>query len=821
MKKNTVIASIVLLLVSFLFLGMTQKDVSADMLRSDVITGYNFVKFMSDDRETTYYTGWVPRGSFYYLQPPAVPDGCQGWYIDGDTNRPFQTGFVLTENVTVIAVPYPEGADIMDYMYYKSGLLVVDSSNDQQPVALTDQPHSTTGRAQAVKVSAITDPVNWSFELVTENGAPKCIQAAVTGSDCYYKVKSSNDKYLYLTGNTVEFSDSPKEVFVGLLAHNVEGGSENSFLLMAGPGGRRVNLKGNTASNGFQNSNGNNFTNVGEIFYFYPYEHTHEFTVTFDTNGGELPAPDPKTVRGYTDIQLPEYDGTKDGKAFVGWTLDRYATSINNNYTSGKLYRVSGDVTFYAVYSSLVKITLDPGVGGWVQEPIITAVKGTSINLEQPQYKPVYGKHEFLGWGIGTGANFNNPDKRVNQKEYIATSNTTLYAVWDRNYYVYFNFNGSDKNPTSGVSVEQGAAVDFPPVTEVGTLSGHMFAGWSYYNTGTSVDFDKEGKDSTGDPFKMPDRDVTLYAVWLPASVTVTLQENGGSQPVSSIVETPGKTVTLPNLSGAREGFTFLGWADSPDSLVPAYLAGIENPYTIPANDKVLYAVWQKDEITVTFDKNGGTGNNKTESYNYGSEEKIAIPATIDSFGWTRPGYTFLGWSTDQNSVQADKFGEEISVPKRDLTIYAVWQKNEITVTFDKNGGNAECNPASITQQKDSTFTAPSYTGSKTDSKGKRMVFIGWGTTKDAVTYKDGETDKMPPVDTTLYAVWKTEETVTLTFDVQYNLGGGKSIDKNLELPKLTPRQSYIFGADSRWNLAGKNGDFRFAGWKNEQTGEI
>ena len=811
MKKNTVIASIVLLLVSFLFLGITQKDVSADMLSSGVITGYNSVAFMSSDGVTTYYTGWVPRGSFYYLQPPAVPEGCLGWYFDGDTTQPFKTGFTLTENVTVIAVPRPEGVDIKDYMYGKSGLLVVDASNDKQPVALTDSTHPTQkNRAQAIKISEITDPVNWSFKLVNdENGAPKCRQATVTGSDCYYYVKSSNEKYLDLSGNKVQFSDSPVEVFVGLLSHNVEGGSADSFVLMPAEGSNgRVNLSGNNSANGFQIYNGGTFTNQGENFYVYPYVEAEKFKVTFETNGGSEPAPGQDPVPVYTDITLPNYTGTKDGKAFAGWTLDRYATSKNGNYDPGKTYKVSGNVTFYAVYSDLAKITLDPGVGGWVAETSITAVKGSTIDLTKSQYIPVNGKHTFEGWGEGTGVNFNSTAKLVNQTAYkVPNGNRTLYAVWDEAYYVYFNFNGSDKQPTEGVAVEPGEKPAFP--TEFGTLHGHTFKGWSYFNSGASIYFTADGKDSNDNDFEMPRRDVTLYAVWQPNTVTVTYQEMGAAQTVEPSTGEPGTSITL-KIPTAREGYTFLGWADSPDSVVPAYT--VDKEYTLPAKDKVLYAVWQPNQVTVTFDKNGGTGSNRPDTKPYKSEEKITIPS-IETLGWTRDGYSFLGWSTDKNSVQADRFDTEINVPKRDLTIYAVWQKNTITITFHSNGGSVDA-PSSISKSKDESFIAPEYNGTNKNNN----VFIGWGTTKSAVTYKDGETYKMPLVDTTLYAIWKN--TVTLTFDVQYNLKYGKSIDDTLKKSNQKPRDSLTLETGSLWDLTGKNGDLQFLGWKNEQRSE-
>ena len=47
-----------------------------------------------------------------------------------------------------------------------------------------------------------------------------------------------------------------------------------------------------------------------------------------------------------------------------------------------------------------------------------------------------------------------------------------------------------------------------------------------------------------------------------------------------------------------KEGYIFLGWADSPDATAPNYTADGNKTLTMPDADKTLYAVWQKENLS-------------------------------------------------------------------------------------------------------------------------------------------------------------------------------------------------------------------------------
>lgn len=95
-----------------------------------------------------------------------------------------------------------------------------------------------------------------------------------------------------------------------------------------------------------------------------------------------------------------------------------------------------------------------------------------------------------------------------------------------------------------------------------------------------------------------------VYQSTGPVQVTLSFNTNGGSGSVDSITGTSGTTVTLPSYEGTRNGYTFLGWADSSAEFPggtnyrAVYKPGTS--YELPDSNKTLYAAWQKEEADST-----------------------------------------------------------------------------------------------------------------------------------------------------------------------------------------------------------------------------
>lgn len=84
----------------------------------------------------------------------------------------------------------------------------------------------------------------------------------------------------------------------------------------------------------------------------------------------------------------------------------------------------------------------------------------------------------------------------------------------------------------------------------------------------------------------------TVSSAAAPAAYTVTFDANGGDGAPSAIEVPEDEDCTIPDDVPVREGYTFLGWAESADAATVVYQPG--DTYTGHAS-VTLYAVWQEN----------------------------------------------------------------------------------------------------------------------------------------------------------------------------------------------------------------------------------
>lgn len=212
-------------------------------------------------------------------------------------------------------------------------------------------------------------------------------------------------------------------------------------------------------------------------------------------------------------------------------------------------------------------------------------------------------------------------------------------------------------------------------------------------------------------------------------------------------------TVTLLDESCLeREGYTLLGWDTSRTISEPKYKPGKTYTFTRDDFDTYfqhieLYAIWKENDYTITYDANGGDNAPAMQI------KKKNLSATISEDIPTRAGYTFLGWATEANSDKAtinpgDKYKENAS-----LTLYAVWESVQYTVTYNIDGNTNKVDSQSV--NSDEGVSATNYTPKK-----KGYTFVGWTTEKNGtkVNYFAGNYIVINH-NTTLYPVWEKKTT--------------------------------------------------------------
>ncbi|MBQ7160432.1 MAG: InlB B-repeat-containing protein [Clostridia bacterium] len=329
---------------------------------------------------------------------------------------------------------------------------------------------------------------------------------------------------------------------------------------------------------------------------------------------------------------------------------------------------------------------------------------------------------------------------------------------------------------------------------------GYSFRGWWADNDeGTPVFCLSDGTDQnpfgTGTNIPSLNSPVTFTnfkAWWMPNNYTIDFNANGGSGAPASITGAYDGEITIPAEKPTRKGYTFVGWASTPDAVKSEYKAG--GTYTIKG-EAVLYAVWVKSEFsrfTVSFDANGGAGAPASITEEFDTEIVLPTEAPI------RDGYTFLGWSENQNAARPEyKAGGKYNVEKN-VTLYAVWYEGNTVfynVDFDANGGAGA--PASAEAETGSEYTLP-------DSEPTRdgYVFLGWS--KDAsakkAQYVPGDVIVIDD-DLTLYAVWQQGYKVFFSAD-RY---GGVITDNGSALVDRDGRLFFIIKDGQRFEDAVKS----------------
>ncbi len=226
---------------------------------------------------------------------------------------------------------------------------------------------------------------------------------------------------------------------------------------------------------------------------------------------------------------------------------------------------------------------------------------------------------------------------------------------------ITFDANGGSPSSTTKEVTEGNSIGFFPSVSR----NGYYLDGWY-----TAPD----GGTKISEETKAPSYDCTYYAHWTKSTYKLSFDANGGSNPPP--VQSGNTTYTIPSTKPTRQGYKFLGWTTFKFFTIPSYQSG--DSITI-SSDTTLYAVWEANSYTLTYNANGGSNPPSAQSGN--------TNYFISSTEPTRPGHKFLGWSESRYaSSPSYDFGDTITISS-DTTLYAVWEVNSYTVSWKTGTG--------------------------------------------------------------------------------------------------------------------------------------
>lgn len=257
-----------------------------------------------------------------------------------------------------------------------------------------------------------------------------------------------------------------------------------------------------------------------------------------------------------------------------------------------------------------------------------------------------------------------------------------------------------------------------------------------------------------------------------PKPYTITLDGNGattmGTEEVVCMMGERLSEIDIPS----RTGYSFLGYYDAASGGNQYYSAAGEGSIWNKSANATLYAHWQANTYTVTFDSQGATTAATPAS------TSVVFDSALPTI--TKPektGYTFGGFYTGKNGAGTRYYDENVvkletwDIPNN-TTLYAKWTANTYTIAFDANGGSGTVDPITATYDVSYNLTKNSFT--KTGYE-----FDGWATYANGAKDKDDQASVKNLTTAngatyTYYARW-----IPITYTVAFNGNGATSGSTN------------------------------------------
>ena len=152
------------------------------------------------------------------------------------------------------------------------------------------------------------------------------------------------------------------------------------------------------------------------------------YTVSYNANGGSG-APSNQTKQHDITLTLSSVKPTRDGYEFAGWGTS--ATDTGVKYSAGGQYTGNANITLYAIWTNVAKLTLAYNANGGTGAPSSqTHLINTTSKISG--VKPTRDKYVFLGWSTSNTATKATyiADGQYTNNSFTDGATVTLYAVW-------------------------------------------------------------------------------------------------------------------------------------------------------------------------------------------------------------------------------------------------------------------------------------------------------------------------------------------------------------------------------------------------------
>ena len=430
----------------------------------------------------------------------------------------------------------------------------------------------------------------------------------------------------------------------------------------------------------------------------------------------------------------------------VGDTMDR--NTLNANVRTETVMPARAK-TVYALWAINPTLSYNVNTPAGSHAPVTPASRTVPYNTAAPDTSGWQtgdtGKipgYRFDSWYTapngGNKYDFNTP----------LTNNVTVYAHWVGNgYTVRFAGNGATGGSTPDQAYQYNIGQNLRRNGFV--RDGYTFTGWKRADNQQAYGDGQWVTNLTTQPNGI----VTMVAQWSANEAHIRYNPNPPAGKTTGGQGTPnwdghtGDTPTIGQNGWTIDGYTFAGWATSPDGSGARYAPGAR--WT--ANGTLtLYAQWTPGQASLTYDGNGATGG-KTDPQNGVTDQKVNVRQN----GFTRDGYAFTGWNTQPDGRGQAWAPNAVWTLHGTGVLYALWRGNQQRLNYHGNGntgGNTESQDGrtgDVLDTRANGFTRDGY------------EFVEWNTRADGTGDHYGKGSNgvakwtMLPAGNDLYAIWQ------------------------------------------------------------------
>ena len=351
---------------------------------------------------------------------------------------------------------------------------------------------------------------------------------------------------------------------------------------------------------------------------------------------------------------------------------------------------------------------------------------------------------------------------------------------------------------------ERGNASYTIPSEAVAKKDGCTFKGWRVATSGQTGSVKQPGDKIDG----IKDN-ITLNAV-LETNYDITFDSDltGATGLPTRAQKSSGSTYTIP-YTPKLDGYTFEKWEVTSGT---ATVNG--NEVSNIAGNITLTAQWTKDGTTpvgshsvkfVRRNTTDGSALNWPNDLTGAKDSTVTIPYLIPQ----AEGYTFLGWSKDQNATTADPdyaYGKEVTIGDTDTSLYAVWRENMVSITYPTSlaGGKVTPGASSVKPGASVTFSVLIAAGYDASSVNVTANGIGLGAV-NKTTAQNGVTTLTytfnPTVDTTILVSAPKKLTYSVTLPIS------DKVDVSFTNPASDAKSTTVnYGSDVAFKVAARTG---------------